>query len=399
MKKYRLILLLVIALSLLPLESGYVSSPEMDSDGFVPAALASFQITSAPLPTSAPTPEPTPAASPASEATNALLAAQSTKVQPPSQSLKTSCVSESIVTSPASQSINEHHAALSSTQKPETPPSPTPEPEAPLSHTLAAETPPSPAPKPETSLSHTLTAETPPSPTPKPEDPPSPSPTPNADTEIVYPINSYKDENSICLTFDDGGSKKAVELALEVLKQHDVKCTFFVVGKYMKAHPELWKQAIEDGHQVCNHTQNHKWLYELNNEGIKKEILDWETTAAEVLGKDYVENMNQEYPYLRIPYNAGGNSKRVLGIIAELGYIPIGWNLETYYAVLRHHDLSTEPVKPIATEVAAHVLKRVKGGSIVLLHFNMYDVYRLDEIISAIKEKGFTFKLLSEIDL
>jgi putative aldouronate transport system substrate-binding protein len=112
MKKYRLILLLVIALSLLPLESGYVSSPEMDSDGFVPAALASFQITSAPLPTSAPTPEPTPAASPASEATNALLAAQSTKVQPPSQSLKTSYVSESIVTSPASQSINEHHTAL-----------------------------------------------------------------------------------------------------------------------------------------------------------------------------------------------------------------------------------------------------------------------------------------------
>ena len=360
MKKYRLMMILVIVLPLLSLESGYVSPPEMNSDGFVAAALESLQIPSAtPLPTSAPTPEPTPTAAPASESTNALLAAQSTKVQPASQSKKSSCVSESIMTSPASQSINEHHAALSSTPKPETPPSPTPKPE-------AAQ---------------------------------SPAPTPGTDTEIVYPINSYKDTNSICLTFDDGGSKKAVEMALEVLKQNDVKCTFFVVGKYMKAHPELWKQAIEDGHQICNHTQSHEWLYELNNEGIKKEILDWETTASEVLGKDYVENMKQEYPYLRIPYNAGGNSKRVLGIIAELGYIPIGWNLETYYAVLRHHDLSTEPVKPVATEVAAHVTKRVKGGSIVLLHFNMYDVYKLDEILSVIKEKGFTLKLLSEIGL
>jgi len=238
-----------------------------------------------------------------------------------------------------------------------------------------------------------------PSAAPTPEASPSHTPTPEKNVEIIYPINSFSDTGSICLTFDDGGNKKAVEKALEVLKRHDVKCTFFVVGKYMKAHPELWKQAAEDGHEICNHTQNHKWLSDLNDEGVKKEILDWETTVAEILGEDYLKKMKQEYPYLRIPYNAGGNSKRVLRIIAESGYIPIGWNIETYYAIIRHHDTSTEPVENIAGEVAAHVTKRAKGGSIVLLHFNMYDVYRLDEIISSIKAKGLTMKSLSEADL
>jgi peptidoglycan-N-acetylmuramic acid deacetylase len=375
MKKFRLILLLVFALPLLPLESGYVSSSEMDSDGFVPAALESVS--------SAPTPEPTPAAAPASESTNALLAAKSKEVPLAEQSTNALHAEQSTEVPLASQSLKAPPAepapiVLSPAPTPEASPGP--------SQTPNINTEPGSVPEPEAS----------PSPGPTPEATPSPAPTPNTDTEIVYPINSYKDTNNIYLTFDDGGNKKSVEQALEVLKQNDVKCTFFVVGKYLRSYPELWKQAIEDGHQICNHTQNHKWLYELDNEGIKKEILEWETTAEEVLGKDYLENMKQEYPYLRIPYNAGGNSKRVLRIIAELGYIPIGWNIETYYAVLRHHDLSTEPVKPIAAEVSAHVTKRVKGGSIILLHFNAYDTYNLDEIVSSIKEKGFTLKLLSE---
>jgi len=354
MKKYRLILLLVFALPFLSLENYYVFSSGIS---FV----------------SAPQPAKTPLTA---QSTEALLASQSAEVPLAVQSTNASYASQSIKAPPAESAP----IVLSPSPMPEDSPSPAPTPN--INTEPGSDT------EPEAS----------PSPDPTPEDSPSPASTPDTDAEIVYPINSYKDTNNIYLTFDDGGNKKSIEKALEVLKQNDVKCTFFVVGKYLRSYPELWKQAIEDGHQICNHTQNHEWLYELSNEGIKKEILEWETTAAEVLGKDYIENMKQEYPYLRIPYNAGGNSKRVLRIIAELGYIPIGWNLETYYAVLRHHDLSTEPVKPIAAEVAAHVTKRVKGGSIILLHFNAYDTYNLDEIISSIKEKGFTLKLLSEHD-
>lgn len=226
----------------------------------------------------------------------------------------------------------------------------------------------------------------------------SPAPTLAAETgsEFIYPIKSFNDNTRICLTFDDGGNQKAVKKALEVLKKHEVKCTFFVIGKYLKTNEDLWKQAIEEGHLICNHTQNHKWLTQLNSEDVKKEILEWESVAAEIFGQEYLDKMKQEFPFIRLPGGAGNESKRVLRIVSELGYVPVGWNLESYYAVLRHHDLKNEPLAPIADEVFAHISKRVKGGSIILLHFNPYDTERLYEIITAIKEKGLTMHLLSE---
>ncbi|HZK26196.1 MAG TPA: polysaccharide deacetylase family protein [Thermoclostridium sp.] len=233
---------------------------------------------------------------------------------------------------------------------------------------------------------------------PLPESVSDPSPTPLAkdESEFIYPIRTFDDETRLCLTFDDGGNKKAVEAALEVLKKQDVQCTFFVVGKYLKTNATLWKQAIEDGHLICNHTQNHKWLTQLNDDDAKKEILEWESTVLDILGQDYLDKMKREFPFIRLPGGAGNDSKRILRIVSELGYIPVGWNIESYYAVLRHHDLKTEPTGPIANEVLSHITKKAKGGSIILLHFNQYDTARLDDIITEIKEKELTFQLLSE---
>jgi len=237
----------------------------------------------------------------------------------------------------------------------------------------------------------------------KPSSPVSPtpeaSPVPEKDEtrpEFIYPVKNFDDDKRICLTFDDGGNKQAVKKVLEVLKKHDVKGTFFVIGKYLKTHADLWKQAIEEGHLVCNHTQNHVWLSQLNNEDAKKEITEWELTAAEVLGQEYVERMKRYFPFIRLPGGAGNDSKRILRLVSELGYVPVGWSVESYYAVLRHHDLKNESVDSVAEEVFAHFSKKIKGGSIVLLHFNPYDTEKLDDLIDAVKEKGITMHLLSE---
>lgn len=215
-------------------------------------------------------------------------------------------------------------------------------------------------------------------------------------SDFIYPIMSFNDNSRICLTFDDGGDRKSIERALAALKKHEVKGTFFVIGKYLKKNEDLWKQAIEEGHYICNHSQNHTWLTDLNSEGAKKEILEWESSAAEVFGQEYVDKMKKEFPFIRLPGGAGNESKRVLRLVSELGYIPVGWNIESYYAVLRHHDLKTEPLAPIADEVFNHITKRAKGGSIILLHFNAYDTVKLDEIITAIKEKDLSMHLLTE---
>lgn len=235
---------------------------------------------------------------------------------------------------------------------------------------------------------------------------PSPSAAPqtaSSDTgekpEFVYPINSFKSKAAVWLTFDDGGNRKAVQKALEVLEQYDLQCTFFVVGDYLKTNKDLWVKAIEQGHRICNHTQSHKWLTDLSSDGARQEILAWEATATEVLGEDYVNKMKSEFPFIRLPGGAGSNSKRVLRIVFELGYTPIGWNLETYYAVLRHYNLNKDPLDEITRNVMNHVTKKASGGSIILLHFNPYDTGRLDEIIEGIQGKGLTFEFSPDLGL
>lgn len=287
-------------------------------------------------------------------------------------------------------------SAMSPTITPTAAKTPTPEPANAANSTIAPPVTQIPSPGLATTVNPTSFPEVTPIPSAEPAASPTPTPPAQTGADFIYPIQTFSDKTRICLTFDDGGDGKSVKRALEILKKHEMQCTFFVIGKYLKAHEALWKQAVEEGHVICNHTQNHKYLTELNNEDARKEILEWESTAVEILGQEYLDKMKQEFPFIRLPGGAGNESKRVLRIVSELGYTPIGWNLETYYAVLRHHDLNTEPVTPIADEVLGHVTKRAKGGSIILLHFNAYDTTRLDEIITAIKEKDLTMHLLSE---
>ncbi len=64
-------------------------------------------------------------------------------------------------------------------------------------------------------------------------------------------------ERSVYLTFDDGPIPESTPFLLETLRHYGVKATFFVVGENVQKHPDLFRQIIEDGHQVGNHTFHH----------------------------------------------------------------------------------------------------------------------------------------------
>jgi peptidoglycan-N-acetylglucosamine deacetylase len=64
-------------------------------------------------------------------------------------------------------------------------------------------------------------------------------------------------EKAIYLTFDDGPHPAITPFVLDELKKHDALATFFCVGKNVSAHPDVYKQTLEAGHSVGNHTQNH----------------------------------------------------------------------------------------------------------------------------------------------
>ena len=64
-------------------------------------------------------------------------------------------------------------------------------------------------------------------------------------------------DHAVYLTFDDGPIPESTPYLLKILREFDVKATFFVVGDNVRKYPELYRQILADGHRVGNHTFNH----------------------------------------------------------------------------------------------------------------------------------------------
>ncbi len=219
----------------------------------------------------------------------------------------------------------------------------------------------------------------------------------NIKRQPIYPIKWISTKNSeISLTFDDGNDSKSIVRVLDAAKKYGVKCTFFVIGKCLTYYPDLWKRAVEEGHHVCNHTQTHPMLSSLSDQEVKNQITGWETTAKKILGEDYVSGMKLQYPYFRLPGGDGDSQKRIMKIVADLGYIPVGWSLETVSSILNHHDLKNEAAGPIAESVSRYVSSNSTKGMIVLMHFNAYDSLYIDSTIKKILDRGLKIKDISE---
>jgi peptidoglycan/xylan/chitin deacetylase (PgdA/CDA1 family) len=85
---------------------------------------------------------------------------------------------------------------------------------------------------------------------------------------------------AVALTFDDGPDPKYTPQVLKVLKEHNVRATFFMVGSKVLAHPDIARQIVADGHAVGNHSYTHRDLGKLSREQLAKEI-DWTSKAIE----------------------------------------------------------------------------------------------------------------------
>lgn len=200
----------------------------------------------------------------------------------------------------------------------------------------------------------------------------SPVITKETEIKVVYPItkgNSNRPE--ISLTIDDGYDKPAVEKMLKILKERNIKATFFVIGQCLEKDPDLWKRALVDGHQICNHSATHakEWKDWISAEKVREEILGWEKSAVKILGKEYLAKMKTEFPYVRFPYGSGNRTSEILKIAEDLGYIVIGWN--------SYGDGG--------------------NGSIVLFHFIPTDADKLERVLDGIAKRGLKAVTVSEV--
>jgi peptidoglycan-N-acetylmuramic acid deacetylase len=182
----------------------------------------------------------------------------------------------------------------------------------------------------------------------------------DAATPVLYRTSPQK---IVCLTIDDGYGRQNVKKALDILRAKNVKCTLFVIGSRLTAMPDLWRQAVQDGHEICYHSMAHKNMSSWKKAAILADVARWNQTAQKVLGPGYVIPK-----FARLPGGSGHKSQRIQGIFASLGYKLIGWSMDTYTGVAR---ISTANLK---VRITRYIKTKTKANSIILTHFNGYDV-------------------------
>ena len=183
----------------------------------------------------------------------------------------------------------------------------------------------------------------------------------------------------VYLTFDAGYEAGYTEKILEVLKANDVKATFFITGHYLNSQPDLVKKMIDEGHIVGNHTVNHKCMTDIDNETIKKEVMDLHTAMYEKFG--------YEMKYIRPP--KGEYSERTIAYINSLGYKTVMWSFA--------YDDWDENKQGREEYGKSKILDNTHNGEVMLLHSTSKDNSNiLDYCIKEMKNAGYEFKSLDE---
>jgi peptidoglycan/xylan/chitin deacetylase (PgdA/CDA1 family) len=125
--------------------------------------------------------------------------------------------------------------------------------------------------------------------------------------------------HEIALTFDDGPNPAWTPRLLELLNRHDVKATFFLVGKYASEESVLTRFIANGGHAIGNHTWTHPSLALTSPRRVREELRRTKDTLEQITGKPV--------RFFRPPF--GARRPDVLRTARELGMTPVLWNAMT----------------------------------------------------------------------
>ncbi len=189
-----------------------------------------------------------------------------------------------------------------------------------------------------------------------------------------YLWNVDTKEKELYLTFDDGPHPDITPFVLKLLKEFNALATFFCIGKNVAAYPETYKQILNEGHTVGNHTYNH-----LNGWKTKDDVYMKDVAKA----TNYIESSLFRPCYGRITSFQAKNLKA-----AMKGKQPriVMWDVLS-------GDFDTD-LSP--KDCAANVILQSGPGSIVVFHESEKAYprleYALPKVLQYFSEKGYSFK-------
>ena len=125
------------------------------------------------------------------------------------------------------------------------------------------------------------------------------------------------DPLEFALTYDDGPNDAATPELLDLLAEHEVRATFFMIGRFVQARPELARRVLAAGHVVGNHTVTHPWLAWTGAAKVREEMRTCSAILEDTLG--------QPVRYFRPPH--GARRPLVFATARELGMAVVQWNV------------------------------------------------------------------------
>jgi peptidoglycan/xylan/chitin deacetylase (PgdA/CDA1 family) len=194
------------------------------------------------------------------------------------------------------------------------------------------------------------------------------------------------DAPKAAITFDDGPSAEHTPHILDELRDAGVRATFFVLGRHVRAHPEIARRIVEEGHELASHGDDHTLLTFQGPTRIAHQLraLDEAVVAATGTGPA---------PLFRAPH--GFRSPFLVPVARRLGYRVVGWTAGVW-----------DTAKPGIDRIVQRSVLKLHPGAILLLHDadgsgngddRSQTVAALPQIIQAGKERGLQFVTVSEL--
>jgi len=184
-------------------------------------------------------------------------------------------------------------------------------------------------------------------------------------------------EKKVAISFDAAWGAERTPEILDVLDRYGVKTTFFLVGFWIDAHPDVLREIDRRGHEIGNHTATHPHLNSLDKAVIKEELATVDEQVRALTGKKPI--------LFRPPY--GEYSNKVIEAAQELGYYTIQWSVDS----LDWQDLTPDAIY-------RRVVENIHPGAIVLFHNNATGTpAALPRILETLKEQGYEVVPISQL--
>jgi peptidoglycan-N-acetylglucosamine deacetylase len=208
----------------------------------------------------------------------------------------------------------------------------------------------------------------------------------NSSCDHLVIENDDLPNKTIALTFDDGPDPIYTDMILDVLKEKDVKATFFLIGSKMNQYPAVTERIFNEGHCLANHTYTHINMEKTSFNEVYSSILKTETVLQSVCG--------ESSKIIRPPW--GKITPDEKGKLKKSGFKVVFW------------DVNSKDFKSNITVngIIINVMAGIGNKKIVLFHDSDYlckasrknTVLALPQIIDYLKEMGYRFVTINEME-